>query len=51
MAANAKIRLTLHREIILEQWTREQYRLGLDPSLTFLLVIKNDEYIRRYKHH
>ena len=33
------------------QWTRYQYRLGLDPALTLFSVTNISEYIKRYKHH
>ena len=54
MAANSQIRLNLvHKNNVKAfiQWTRDQYRLVLDPVLTLFPVANIAEYIERYKHH
>ena len=54
MAANSQIRLNLvHKKNVKAfiQWTRDQYRLVLDPILTLFPVANVDGYIKRYKHH
>ena len=53
-AANGQIRLNPGQKDNVKafiRWTRDQYRLGLDPVLTLLPVGNVAEYIKRYKHH
>ena len=52
-AANSQIRLNPGQKKNVKpfiQWTRDQYRLGLDPVLTLLPVVNVAEYIKRYKY-
>ena len=54
MAANGQISLNMGQKNNFKafiQWTMDQYRLGLDPVLTFLPVANVSEYIKKYKHH
>ena len=53
-SANGQIRLGPAQKKNIKafiQWTRDQFRLGKDPSSTRFPVSQVSEYIKRYKHH